>query len=120
MGGSTERGRDDGSVVGAGPVDEPVRPTAGLAVRTGAGELSAWLPMFDSVVAMTVNAAVTTTTTGAYARPSVVGEPLDPAIVGRLVDTVRRMQVIDKLRQGNDPSTTWRQDGKADVKSAVQ
>lgn len=36
------------------------------------------------------------------------------------IDTVRRAQVVNKLREGKDPSTEWRQDGKATVKDAVK
>lgn len=35
------------------------------------------------------------------------------------IDTVRRTQDIEKLRQGNDPSTTWRQDGQTSVKANI-
>lgn len=50
-----------------------------------------------------------------------VDDPID-LVRGRgegRIDSVRRSQVIDKLRQGNDPSTNWRQDGKAEVRDAV-
>ncbi|WP_284246743.1 CpaD family pilus assembly protein, partial [Methylobacterium haplocladii] len=62
---------------------------------------------------------------GCATRSNIAAQVADPVdlVRGRpegRIDTVRRSQVIDKLRQGNDPSTTWRQDGKAEVKSAVQ
>lgn len=35
------------------------------------------------------------------------------------IDTVRRTQVIEKLRSGNDPSIQWKQDGQAKVKAEI-
>lgn len=62
---------------------------------------------------------------GCATRSNIAAQIADPVdlVRGRpegRIDTVRRSQVIDKLRQGNDPSTTWRQDGTANVKGAVQ
>lgn len=62
---------------------------------------------------------------GCATRSNIAAQVADPIdlVRGRpegRIDTVRRTGVIDKLRQGNDPSTTWRQDGKAEVKAAVQ
>ena len=51
-----------------------------------------------------------------------VAEPVD-LVRGRepgRIDTVRRSQVINDLRQGKDPSTDWKQDGKAKVKSQIE
>lgn len=61
---------------------------------------------------------------GCSLRANVAAQAADPIdlVRGRQdgrIDTVRRMQVIDKLRTGNDPSTTWKQDGTASVKSGV-
>ena len=36
------------------------------------------------------------------------------------IDTIRRTQDIGHLREGKDPSTRWRQDGKANVSSDVK
>ena len=50
-----------------------------------------------------------------------VADPID-LVRGRperRIDTVRRTQDIGKLRDGKDPSTTWKQDGKTSVKSQV-
>lgn len=50
-----------------------------------------------------------------------VADPVD-LVRGRpegRIDTARRVKDIGKLRDGNDPSTAWRQDGKNDVKSAL-
>ena len=52
---------------------------------------------------------------------SQVADPVDlvrPRVEGR-IDTVRRVQDIGKLREGKDPSTTWRQDGQTSVKTQV-
>lgn len=52
---------------------------------------------------------------------SQVADPVD-LVRGRTesrIDTVRRVQDIGKLREGKDPSTTWRQDGQTSVKSQV-
>ena len=61
---------------------------------------------------------------GCSVRANVAAQAADPVdlVRGRAegrIDTVRRMQVIDKLRQGNDPSTTWKQDGSASVKTGI-
>ena len=50
-----------------------------------------------------------------------VADPVD-LVRGRpegRIDTVRRIRDIGELRDGKDPSTTWRQDGKTAVKSQV-
>ena len=50
-----------------------------------------------------------------------VADPVD-LVRGRpegRIDAVRRTQDILKLREGKDPSTTWRQDGTTNVKAAV-
>ena len=62
---------------------------------------------------------------GCATRSNIAAQVVDPVdlVRGReegRVDTVRRTQVINKLREGKDPSTEWRQDGKASVKDAVQ
>lgn len=52
---------------------------------------------------------------------SQVADPIDLVRArpeGR-IDTVRRTQNIEKLREGKDPSTEWRQDGKTSVKSGI-
>lgn len=62
---------------------------------------------------------------GCSVRANFAAQAADPVDLvrgrgeGRL-DTVRRVQVINKLRDGNDPSTTWRQDGSANVGSQVR
>ncbi|MCE4225189.1 CpaD family pilus assembly lipoprotein [Methylobacterium sp. C25] len=61
---------------------------------------------------------------GCATRSNIAAQIADPVdlVRGRpegRIDTVRRTQVIDKLRQGNDPSTKWNQDGKNEVKSNV-
>lgn len=51
-----------------------------------------------------------------------VADPVD-LVRGRpegRIDTVRRVKDIGQLRDGKDPSITWRQDGKASVKGAVE
>lgn len=51
-----------------------------------------------------------------------VADPVD-LVRGRpegRIDTVRRVKDIGQLRDGKDPSTSWRQDGKTSVKSAVE
>ncbi|WP_375462814.1 CpaD family pilus assembly protein [uncultured Methylobacterium sp.] len=50
-----------------------------------------------------------------------VADPVD-LVRGRpegRIDTTRRVKDIGQLRDGKDPSTTWRQDGKSDVKSQI-
>ena len=50
-----------------------------------------------------------------------VADPVD-LVRGRpegRIDTVRRVKDIGQLREGKDPSTAWRQDGKTSVKSSV-
>ncbi|MDP4022787.1 CpaD family pilus assembly protein [Methylobacterium sp. NEAU 140] len=50
-----------------------------------------------------------------------VADPVD-LVRGRTegrIDTVRRIRDIGALRDGKDPSTTWRQDGQTSVKSQV-
>ncbi|GJE15825.1 CpaD family pilus assembly protein [Methylobacterium marchantiae] len=52
---------------------------------------------------------------------SQVADPID-LIRGRpegRIDSIRRTGDINKLREGKDPSTIWRQDGKTSVKSAI-
>ncbi|WP_132255909.1 CpaD family pilus assembly protein [Methylobacterium segetis] len=52
---------------------------------------------------------------------SQVADPVD-LVRGRpegRIDTVRRVKGITDLRDSKDPSTTWRQDGQASVKSQV-
>lgn len=61
---------------------------------------------------------------GCATRSNIAAQVADPVdlVRGReegRIDTVRRTQVIDKLRQGKDPSTEWRQDGTARVKSVI-
>ncbi|GMA79049.1 pilus assembly protein CpaD [Methylorubrum aminovorans] len=51
-----------------------------------------------------------------------VADPID-LVRGRpegRIDTIRRTQDIGQLREGKDPSTRWRQDGKANVSSEVK
>ena len=62
---------------------------------------------------------------GCATRSNIAAQVADPVDLVRSrpegrIDTVRRTQVIDKLRQGNDPSTSWRQDGTAKVKEQAQ
>lgn len=50
-----------------------------------------------------------------------VADPID-LVRGRpegRIDTVRRVRDVGQLRDGKDPSTTWRQDGQNAVKSQV-
>ncbi|WP_232628087.1 CpaD family pilus assembly protein [Methylobacterium sp. Leaf118] len=50
-----------------------------------------------------------------------VADPID-LVRGRpegRIDTVRRTKDIGQLREGKDPSTQWRQDGKTNVKDEV-
>ena len=50
-----------------------------------------------------------------------VADPVD-LVRGRpegRIDTIRRVKDIGQLRDGKDPSTAWRQDGKTSVKSSV-
>lgn len=61
---------------------------------------------------------------GCATRANIAAQAADPVdlVRGRepgSIDTVRRTKVINTLRDGNDPSTTWRQDGKASVKSSI-
>ncbi|AWN44244.1 CpaD family pilus assembly protein [Methylobacterium durans] len=52
---------------------------------------------------------------------SQVADPVD-LVRGRTegrIDTVRRVKGITDLRDGKDPSTTWRQDGQASVKTQL-
>jgi len=61
---------------------------------------------------------------GCSVRANIAAQAADPVdlVRGRgegRIDTVRRVKVINKLRDGNDPSTTWRQDGSANVGSQV-
>ncbi|MFE1600932.1 CpaD family pilus assembly protein [Methylobacterium sp. ID0610] len=52
---------------------------------------------------------------------SQVADPVD-LVRGRQegrIDTVTRTQNIESLRTGKDPSTTWKQDGQASVRSQV-
>lgn len=61
---------------------------------------------------------------GCAMQSSVASQVADPVdlVRGRpegRIDTVRRAQDIGKLREGKDPSTTWRQDGQTSVKSQV-
>lgn len=62
---------------------------------------------------------------GCATRSNVAAQVADPVdlVRGRepgRIDTVRRSQVINDLRQGKDPSTDWKQDGKAKVKSQIE
>ncbi|GAB6842266.1 pilus assembly protein CpaD [Methylorubrum rhodinum] len=53
---------------------------------------------------------------------SQVADPVD-LVRGRpegRIDTVRRTRDIGELRQGKDPSTEWKQDGKTNVKDTVK
>ena len=61
---------------------------------------------------------------GCASRSNMAAQVADPVdlVRGRepgRIDTVRRSQVINDLRQGKDPSTEWKQDGKAKVKDQV-
>ncbi|MCJ2128620.1 CpaD family pilus assembly protein [Methylobacterium sp. E-045] len=50
-----------------------------------------------------------------------VADPVD-LVRGRpegRIDSIRRTVDINKLREGKDPSTIWRQDGKTSVKAAI-
>ena len=50
-----------------------------------------------------------------------VADPID-LVRGRpegRIDSVRRIRDVGQLREGKDPSTQWRQDGQASVKSQV-
>ncbi|WP_311276841.1 CpaD family pilus assembly protein [Methylobacterium sp. WCS2018Hpa-22] len=52
---------------------------------------------------------------------SQVADPVD-LVRGRpegRIDAVQRTMDINKLREGKDPSTIWRQDGKTSVKAAI-
>lgn len=62
---------------------------------------------------------------GCATRSNIAAQVADPVdlVRGReegRIDTIRRTQVINQLREGKDPSTEWRQDGKATVKDAVK
>ncbi|MEH3119501.1 MAG: CpaD family pilus assembly protein [Methylorubrum populi] len=51
-----------------------------------------------------------------------VADPID-LVRGRpegRIDTIRRTQDIGRLREGKDPSTEWRQDGKTNVNNDVR
>lgn len=51
-----------------------------------------------------------------------VADPID-LVRGRpegRIDTIRRVKDIGQMRDGKDPSTTWRQDGKANVKAGLE
>ncbi|GJE76136.1 CpaD family pilus assembly protein [Methylorubrum suomiense] len=53
---------------------------------------------------------------------SQIADPID-LVRGRpegRIDTVRRTRDIDDLRNGKDPSTAWRQDGKTNVANEVK
>ncbi|KAB1070645.1 CpaD family pilus assembly protein [Methylobacterium planeticum] len=61
---------------------------------------------------------------GCSTQANVAAQVADPVdlLRGRpegRIDTVRRTQDIGKLREGKDPSTSWRQDGQTNVKSQV-
>ncbi|WP_019903204.1 CpaD family pilus assembly protein [Methylobacterium sp. 77] len=50
-----------------------------------------------------------------------IADPID-LVRGRpegRIDSIRRTGDINKLREGKDPSTVWRQDGRTSVKSAI-
>lgn len=62
---------------------------------------------------------------GCATRSNLAAQVADPVdlVRGRpegRIDTVRRTQVIDKLRQGNDPSTTWKQDDRNKIKDEAK
>lgn len=61
---------------------------------------------------------------GCATQSNVAAQVADPVdlVRGRpegRVDTVRRTGDINKIREGKDPSTQWKQDGKTSVKSQV-
>ena len=61
---------------------------------------------------------------GCATQTAVAAQVADPVdlVRGRpegRIDTVKRVRDIGQLRDGKDPSTTWRQDGQTDVKSQV-
>ncbi|WP_342110240.1 CpaD family pilus assembly protein [Methylobacterium sp. SI9] len=61
---------------------------------------------------------------GCATQTAVAAQVADPVdlVRGRpegRIDTVKRVRDIGQLREGKDPSTTWRQDGQTDVKSQV-
>ncbi|MCJ2135878.1 CpaD family pilus assembly protein [Methylobacterium sp. J-026] len=61
---------------------------------------------------------------GCSMQATVAAQTADPIdlVRGRpegRIDTVKRVRDIGQLRDGKDPSTTWRQDGQTDVKSQV-
>ena len=61
---------------------------------------------------------------GCATRSNIAAQVADPVDLVRAreegrIDTVRRTKVINTLRDGNDPSTKWGQDGQASVKAQV-
>lgn len=61
---------------------------------------------------------------GCATQANVAAQVADPVdlVRGRpegRIDTIRRVKDIGQLRDGKDPSTAWRQDGKTSVKDAV-
>ncbi len=61
---------------------------------------------------------------GCATRSNIAAQVADPIDLVRAreegrIDTARRSHVINELREGKDPSTEWRQDGKATVKNAI-
>ena len=61
---------------------------------------------------------------GCATQSNVAAQVADPVdlVRGRpegRIDTVKRVRDIGQLRDGKDPSTTWRQDGQTAVKSQV-
>jgi len=61
---------------------------------------------------------------GCALQSNVAAQAADPVdlVRGRQegrIDTIRRSDGIQKLREGKDPSTTWRQDGQTSLKSQV-
>ena len=61
---------------------------------------------------------------GCATRSNLAAQTADPIdlVRGRepgRPDTVRRSQVVNELRQGKDPSTDWKQDGKAKVSDQI-
>ena len=60
---------------------------------------------------------------GCATQATVAAQVADPVdlVRGRpegRIDTIRRVKDIGQLRDGKDPSTTWRQDGKTSVKAS--
>ncbi len=61
---------------------------------------------------------------GCATQSNVAAQIADPVdlVRGRTegrIDTIRRTRNIEKMRNGNDPSIPWRQDGKTSVKTQV-